>query len=89
MTIFVLIFLIGIFWWGTFSWVKESIAGGLFFGGALSNILDRIVFGGVRDWLSIPFTSLNNNVADWAIFIGLVLAGIVELKATIQKKQRL
>ncbi len=40
---------------------------GLFVGGAVANMYDRVVFGAVRDWLPIPFTGLVNNVADWAL----------------------
>lgn len=54
-------------------WKRNPIATGLFFGGAVSNLFDRIVFDSVRDWVNIPFTQIQNNVADWAIFIGLVL----------------
>jgi len=46
---------------------------GLFIGGALSNILDRFLFGGVRDWLPVPILQMKNNVADWAIFVAVIL----------------
>jgi lipoprotein signal peptidase len=42
----------------------------LFWSGVIGNLLDRIMVGGVRDWLPLPLTSLHNNVADYAIFIG-------------------
>lgn len=54
-------------------WQNNSLAAGLFFGGAVANIFDRVLFGAVRDWVYIPFTQIQNNMADWAIFIGLVL----------------
>jgi lipoprotein signal peptidase len=55
-------------------WQRNSLAAGLFFGGAIANLYDRILFDSVRDWLWIPFTPIQNNLADWAIFFGLVLA---------------
>ncbi len=54
-------------------WRKYQIAAGLFFGGAIANIFDRILFGSVRDWLPIPLTQIHNNIADIAIFLGLFL----------------
>lgn len=54
-------------------WKENSFAAGLFFGGAVANIFDRLLFNAVRDWIHIPFTQIHNNFADWAIFIGLVL----------------
>ena len=54
-------------------WRENSLAAGLFFGGAVANLFDRLLFNAVRDWIYIPFTQIHNNLADWAIFIGLVL----------------
>lgn len=55
------------------SWQKMPIAAGFFLGGAVSNIIDRLIWSGVRDWLPIPGTSVQNNVADYGILIGLSL----------------
>ena len=59
-------------WW---RWASSSprhvLAAGLFFAGALSNILDRLLYGAVRDWL--PLLIVKNNLADWAIFLGILL----------------
>jgi signal peptidase II len=55
------------------TWLRFPKASGLFIGGAISNIIDRLVFGGVRDWLSLPGTGLQNNLADWAIGLGMVM----------------
>lgn len=54
-------------WWG---WLG---IGGIL-GGGVSNILDRLTIGAVRDPLAIPFTNLQNNIADYAIFCGVTLA---------------
>ncbi|NCN82450.1 MAG: signal peptidase II [Candidatus Pacebacteria bacterium] len=53
-------------------WQRFPYAAGLFCGGALSNMLDRVFFGGVRDWLEVPVFGLRNNFADWAIFLSLI-----------------
>lgn len=42
-----------------------------FFAGGISNLIDRVIFGGVKDFL--PFLSLSNNLADYFIIIGLVI----------------
>lgn len=45
----------------------------LFLAGVISNTIDRILLGGVKDWLPIPFFDLKNNFADWYIFITIVI----------------
>jgi signal peptidase II len=59
---------------------KAAVAGGLLVGGALGNVIDRIVYGAVADFLNMSCCGIENpyafNVADIAIFagaIGLVL----------------
>lgn len=47
----------------------------LFFSGALSNWLDRIFYGGVRDMWSVPFIGVQNNLADWLIFGSVLIVG--------------
>lgn len=54
-------------------WPRFPLAFGLFFGGVMSNVLDRMIHGGVRDWLPVPFFELYNNFADWAIVIGIII----------------
>lgn len=54
-------------------WLDFPVGSGMFFGGAVSNLFDRFFYGGVRDWLPIPFTPLHNNIADWAVVAGLFL----------------
>ncbi len=57
------------------------VAGGLLVGGALGNVVDRILYGAVADFLNMSCCGITNpfafNVADIAIFagaIGLVVA---------------
>lgn len=51
---------------------------GMIAGGAVSNALDRLVLGGVQDWLPVPGFALRNNIADWVIVIGLCLTLVLE-----------
>lgn len=41
-------------------------------GGALGNLIDRVIFGYVRDFLEVPFFAVMN-FADWFVSIGIVL----------------
>ena len=59
---------------------KAEVSGGLLVGGALGNVIDRIAYGAVADFLNMSCCGIENpyafNVADIAIFagaIGLVL----------------
>lgn len=72
LTILLVVFFILFFEWTCPTWQKKyPIAMGLLLGGAMSNIVDRIVVNGVRDFLSIPFTQMQNNLADWLIVFSL------------------
>ena len=52
------------------------ISAGMVIGGALGNVIDRILYGSVADFLNITCCGLHNpfafNVADIAIFAGLL-----------------
>jgi len=41
--------------------------------GGLINLLDRLRFGGVRDYWRIAFFDLFNNINDYVIFVALSL----------------
>lgn len=43
---------------------------GIIFGGAVSNLIDRLRLGAVFDWIAVPFFSVFN-IADIAIVVGL------------------
>lgn len=65
-----------VIWWmrrETGNW-KAELAGGLLVGGALGNIIDRIAYGAVADFLNMSCCGIENpyafNVADIAIFVG-------------------
>ncbi|MBP7876213.1 signal peptidase II [Candidatus Woesebacteria bacterium] len=66
-------------------WSRAPLATGLFLGGVLANLTDRLIFGGVRDWLPIPLIGLYNNLADWAI----AAATILLLYAVIRNEKKL
>lgn len=55
------------------------ISAGLLVGGALGNVIDRVLYGAVADFLNVTCCGINNpysfNVADISIFIGA--AGLV------------
>ncbi len=44
----------------------------LILGGIISNVIDRLFAGAVRDWLPIPGLQLTNNLADYAIALGVL-----------------
>ena len=52
------------------------ISGGLLVGGALGNVVDRLVYGAVADFLNMSCCGIDNpyafNVADIAIFAGAI-----------------
>jgi signal peptidase II len=54
--------------------VLSMIAGGLLIGGALGNVLDRLIYGAVADFITMTCCGFENpysfNIADVAIFVG-------------------
>ena len=82
---------LGISGWVTW-WVRsdgapfwQAIFGGLLVGGALGNVLDRLVYGAVADFLNMSCCGLENpyvfNVADIAIFAGALGLVLVPAKS--------
>lgn len=55
---------------------KVLISAGLLIGGALGNVLDRVIYGAVADFLNMSCCGLNNpftfNIADVFIFAGAI-----------------
>jgi len=68
-------------------WRRIPFATGLFIGGAVSNVIDRVLWSGVRDWLPLPGTKLQNNLADYAIVIGLILVFTRSLLSDLTQKE--
>jgi lipoprotein signal peptidase len=54
-----------------FGWVKNNFGVGIVLVGGWVNMIDRIVFGYVRDywWLGPVY----NNIADWIISVGVII----------------
>lgn len=64
--------------WGVRSDARwNSTIAGLFAGGGLANALERILYGGVFDYLNVSFIFYDNpfsfNVADIYIFVGALM----------------
>ncbi len=53
--------------------------------GGWVNLLDRLRFGYVRDYWNVPFANIKNNLADWLIFIGMIVI-ICNLESWWKKK---
>ena len=66
------------------------VAGGLLVGGALGNVLDRVLYGAVADFLNMSCCGIENpyafNIADIAIFAGAL--GLVLFAAEAGKGKR-
>ncbi|MBU0576191.1 signal peptidase II [Patescibacteria group bacterium] len=61
-------------------WHRYPVISGLFWAGLISNLLDRILFGGVTDWLQLPMTQVSNNLADMAMSLALLLLLVNEIQ---------
>jgi signal peptidase II len=76
-------------WW----WVKEDslltrIGIALAIGGALSNAIDRVVYGAVADFFALSFFPYVFNIADVAISIGVVALIIDVLRSRPQPETK-
>ncbi len=74
----ILIVLVGVIFWLTRSWLNDGLsrlARSFLLAGALSNLIDRLFLGGVRDVWKLPFLGVQNNLADWLIVIGAAIFG--------------
>jgi signal peptidase II len=66
----------GVLWWARTGAMGRMghLSAGLLVGGALGNVIDRILYGGVADFLNMSCCGFTNpyafNVADIAIFLG-------------------
>lgn len=67
----------------------EKILLGVVLGGALSNLIDRLAFGAVRDFISLKFMNFAIfNVADMVVTIGIIAFAIVYLIKSIKKEKK-
>lgn len=80
--LFLIALALGISAWVVF-WMRREqpgpwarVSAGMLIGGALGNVLDRIIYGSVADFLNISCCGIENpyafNVADIAIFAGAI-----------------
>ncbi|MCA9373092.1 signal peptidase II [Candidatus Woesebacteria bacterium] len=67
--------ILAIFFFGFMYWLWRSRSATVttfVFGFAVfSNLVDRVHYGGVVDWLKVPGSVVINNLADWAIVLCL------------------
>lgn len=66
--------------WFYREWRRYPVIAGLFWAGVISNLLDRVMFGRVSDWLPLPGVNLKNNLADIYLSLALFSLLIMELK---------
>ncbi len=67
----------------------EKILLGVIFSGTISNLVDRIIFGGVRDFISFRFIHFAIfNIADVAIVLGVIVLAIYILIKSIKKDKK-
>ena len=62
---------------------KEQLSIGLILGGAIGNLIDRIIYGYVIDFLDFKIINYNYpifNIADSAIVVGVIIYLIINIK---------
>lgn len=65
----------------------SNLGFGLLFGGILGNLIDRVIYGYVRDFISINIFKYSYpifNIADSAIVIGIILVLISSIKGDMK-----
>ena len=66
----------------------EKITLGAILGGTLGNVIDRIIFNGVRDFIYLKFLNFAIfNVADMAITIGAIVLCVYEIVIGFRKEK--
>lgn len=65
----------------------DGIALGLVLGGAIGNLIDRILFGRVSDFIAFSFWP-TFNVADSCIFIGAAIVILQSFRDSLRKKEQ-
>ena len=67
----------------------EKITLGVILGGTIGNLIDRIAFNGVRDFIYLKFINFAIfNVADMAITLGVIVLCVYYLVVTIKKEKK-
>lgn len=78
-----------VFLWYQFrkTWLEYPAVAGMFFGAGLGNVVDRVWYGSVRDWLPVPGTAITNNLADWMLFIAIALFAISLIRTGLKEQK--
>ena len=82
---------LGVLWWvrRKSMTLAARIAAGVLVGGALGNVIDRVVYGAVADFLNMSCCGFTNpysfNVADIAVFAGAI--GLILLADKADEKK--
>lgn len=67
----------------------EKFLLGIILGGAVSNLIDRFMFGGVRDFIYLKFINFSIfNIADIAVTLGVIAFVIVYLVKGIKRSKK-
>ncbi|WP_373354889.1 signal peptidase II [Pseudoroseicyclus sp. CXY001] len=78
--------------WRDPSRVRVNISAGLLVGGALGNVIDRLRYGAVADFLNMSCCGIENpfafNIADIGVFLGAVGLVLFTGNAPAKKKPR-
>lgn len=78
--------------WRSDAGILARVAGGLLIGGALGNVIDRLLYGAVADFLNMSLPGWQNpysfNLADIAIFAGAIGLVLVPQKKNPAKPAR-
>lgn len=73
----------------TFSeWQSHPASLSLIWAGGVSNSFDRLRWGGVIDFLPVPFFDLRNNFADWLITIGIIVFLWNQVQVMLRNKHK-
>lgn len=82
----VVLVLLLIGWVGRGWWLRAPFWSGLFFGGAVSNVIDRLFFNGVRDWIAFPWLGgvMRNNIAD--VLVNVAVIGLLVITWKHERK---
>ncbi|MEX0895956.1 MAG: signal peptidase II [Patescibacteria group bacterium] len=83
-----IIVLLGCSYWVFAHHKRDYLLLGMFVGGGMSNLLDRVLVGGVRDWLPLPILGVRNNIADWAISLSVAVLLLLEVYRWYQARDR-
>jgi signal peptidase II len=70
------------YWWKSVS-LHDGWSMGLIVVGGLGNLIDRLLFGSVRDFIYYPGFGFYGNVADIYLVLGIAITLVIELRHEI------